>query len=177
MKTHLSIYGLSATGKKTLMRRLLHPNGGFYRERFGVGEGAEAFGPSFTPRGTNDPKSVLEAIERSTAPIILNQWQVFLDPVVSGLLSDHPDWRHRAIVIYRPPHTLAVDLGIYRPTMYVENPPTSESLAAIWLKEVESNLVRHERNGLFVEVVDGSSDSYPPLPRDVLRTVQASRYR
>ncbi|AGA25610.1 hypothetical protein [Singulisphaera acidiphila] len=174
MKTHLSIYGLSATGKKTLIRRLLHPSGGFFRERFGVGEGAEAFGPFFG-KETNDSNSVLKAIERSKAPIILNQWQVFLDPVVASLLADHPDWRHRAIVIYRPPHTLAVDLGLFRPTMYVDDPPTPESLAAIWHKQVESNLARHERSGLFVEVVDGSCDSYPPLPRDVLRTGQPYR--
>lgn len=171
-KTHVSIYGLSATGKKSLIRRLLHPRGKVYRDRFRIEEGAEAFGPSFAPLGSYDPNQVRAAIENSAATTIIHQWQIYFEPVVAGLLADHPDWNHRAIVIYRPPQTLAVDLAIYRPTMYTQNPPTHESLAAIWLDQVENNLAKHECNGLTVEVVDGSSDTYAPLSRDVIRNLR-----
>lgn len=151
----VSFYGLSAVGKKTLMRRLLHPMGGHYRGRFGIPEGVEAFGPSFAPGDhCRDADRIVAAIETSRAPVVLNQWQWDLDGVVDRLLSEHPEWKHYAIVLYRAPEQHAVDIHLYR-----DEEPTADRLRARWGRMAEV-LAEKESRGLAVEVVDASSDNY-----------------
>lgn len=156
----VSFYGLSAVGKKTLIRRLLHPMGGHYRARFGIPPSVEAFGPSFAPeRGCRDAGRILEAIEASRAPVVLNQWQWDLDGVVDELLCRHPGWQHEAVVLYRDPGRHAVDVHLCR-----DERPTPERLRARWGRMFEL-LAEKRARGLVVDVVDASSDSYPPFLR------------
>jgi hypothetical protein len=152
MREYVSICGLSAAGKKTLIRRLLADEGGL-RDRFSVSGPLEAFGYSFEP---------LDRIHDSSAAFVLHQWQWANDRLIEELVERHPDGRHRIVLLWRPLEEQYRDIQ----RMYGESwRDTILDLARNWEQGITSRF-RHEiptRLGIEVELVDGSAEGYPRL--------------
>lgn len=98
---YISICGLSAVGKKTLILKLLN---GELRERFALQGSVEAYGNSFRP---------LTDIFDAHDDHVLHQWQMATHQVIEDLRNAFPSNRHRVIIIWRPWAQHLADKKVY----------------------------------------------------------------
>lgn len=148
---YISICGLSAVGKKTLILKLLD---GELQERFALQGSVEAYGSSFRP---------LAEIFDADDDHVLHQWQMATHHVIEELRDAFPSNRHRVIVIWRPWAQHLNDKKMYR-RYEMTDAPTQSEITDAWHHEIVPRFqVQLPALGFDVELVNGSAPDYDRL--------------
>ncbi len=152
MTAYISVCGLSAVGKKTLIRRLLQDNDDT-RQRFSVLTPVRAFGRSFDS---------LDNIHDLHEGSVIHQWQWANDSLIETLMERHPKSTHRVIVLWRPFKLQYQDiLNVYGNSWQ----GTLDQLRQNWTDRIIPRFRDHipNRYGIEVELVESSTAQYPSL--------------
>jgi hypothetical protein len=158
MRQYVSICGHSAVGKKSLVKRLLLPEGQSIRERFGMAGELAAFGdanhPSFNP-------APVEKMLSAQQDCVLHFWQFSTHPWIANLQLHFPSDRHRVILLWRPWHIHVQ--AFLEPGRVPSYRPDVEGLKWVWREKIIPLFRPVEQSGVEFELVDASTPNYDAI--------------
>lgn len=120
-QTFIHFCGLSAVGKKSLIKKLLHPEGMYLRDHFWITGTVESYGPKFlrnevdTPNGKSYIDFLLEGLLESNADTVIHQWQWAHESLVADLYRLKPKAAHKAYLMWRPWNDHRLEIFLHRP--------------------------------------------------------------
>lgn len=161
----LHLVGLSATGKLTLLRKLIESPE--TKRRFGIGTSVEIFGPSSAPIGGLSFRS-FDSLRRATSPFNLHKWQFCSHYILMPTRDLFPDAVHKILIVWRP--FSEIREAIIRRQLPKEAPwqPTTRDLEVQWNELIVPNFREVAKQGFALEIVDGSKPDYPQIsPEEV----------
>ena len=148
------IAGLSAVGKKTLIRRFQDPAEAAVRRRFGIADDFVAYGYSF--------RAPAEELLRGDAGQLVHQWQFVTHELIDAALAAFPRARHRIVLLWRPPavncEAVLSRKGDWR--------PTPDEMAWQWRALIGPRFSPYVgRSDISLEIVDGTAPDFRPRPQ------------
>lgn len=159
MRRFIAICGQSATGKKTLLLKLIEPANSALRRRFGIEDPYQAYGRWATEIPCPDEIMCVSRLDEATAQTVLFWWQCDTHRRFLNHILVHPgEFSYRVLLMSRPEKEMVTTLAARKGKGRWDTTP--ENLEQQRRREFEPKFHALAAQGVSIEPVLAVNDGY-----------------